>query len=231
MNGRRAAVALAVTGLLVVAFAAGVVVAANGAKSWINPDVGLTAEEVRAAHEANSAAFWDRYAAWIAEINSGGRDPRSYPVTEGLATADDPPSTLSEAVRRAELIVAGEVTGVEFRPSADTVVRVRVSDVARGSAGASVDVVLPVALMPQDDKTWSPAIVAMDAYPMLYAGERVVLFLSTEPATGGLVTPQPWTGVYRVQNGRARAIPGSRLAPIVDGMTMEALLEEVKALD
>lgn len=160
------------------------------------------------------------------EQNSSGRDPRSYPVTEGLATPADAPTTLAEAERLAAMVIAGEVADVEFRGSADTVVTITVNKVAKGAPGNSIEVLLPVSLQPADDVTWAPTIVQTEAVPMMYPGEEVVLFLNAEPGSE-LVTPQPWTGIYRVQDATLRALPGNNLAVRVNGLTIAEFFSDI----
>ena len=231
MNRRRGAAAAAVIGLMVLAFTVGTAVATGNLKVFSNPDVGLTAEEVQARHQANSDAFWTRYADWVDEQNASGRDPRTYNVTQSLASIVDPPPTLSEAHRRADAVFVGRVDRVQFRASADTVVSITASEVAKGDERAVFEVLLPVALMPQDDETWSPAIEVVEGIPMLYPGDEVVIFASREPAAPNLVTPQPWTGVYHVRDGVVRAIPGNRLAARVDGTAVAEFLDMVREIN
>lgn len=229
MNMRRTAFPLIAGAIATVAFAAGVVIAGDAYKRWTNPDEGRSPEEVLAAQDANSKAFWARYTTWLENENELGVDPSTYPTTEAMVSTDDPAPTLGEAAKQADLIIMGDVVSLQFRATADSVAKISITDIAKGGAGQTVDVLLPNALMPADELTWTPVLSVVPAMPVLYPGDQVVLFLASDPASdGGMLSPLPWSGTYKINEGTVVPIEGNRFAAAVDDWTLAELMDAVR---
>jgi hypothetical protein len=215
-----------VTVLCLGTFTAGV--AAGNLKVWADPDEGRTPDEVRDAQQANSDAFWNRYTEWVRDQNATGRDPKTYPVLESLATAAQPPLTLDDSVAAADLVVVGEVGTLEFRETADAIVSIRVDETLKGDAVQSVNVVTPSHLMPQDGESWDPAVVEVPAFPTLYPGDRVVLFLQRTLSDPDTFTPQPWTGIYRNDEGNLIPAPDGPFVETLRDTSVDDFVDDVK---
>ena len=197
-------------------FAAGGVIAGVGAKTWANPDIGRSPQEVERLQKENTDAFWARYAGWVDEQNQKQIDPRAYKVTEIMASTGAPAANLSEAVRTADLTIVGIVKSVQFRATADSVVEIQVTETLRGtSASATIQVVQLNSLVP--DRTWSSATIGVvEATPMLYPEDRVVLILHKDLSYPGAFNVQLWTGTYRETQGQLRAVVGNPFAATVE---------------
>jgi hypothetical protein len=215
--------------LLAIGLIAGAAFGASDWKTiWTDPNEGLSYEDRLEEQQANSEAFWRRYAAWLEVETEKGRDPSAYPATGMLATFPDPAPRLSDAISLAKLVVVGEVSRVSFNASGYVVAEVSVVDVPKGEPIDVIEVALPSRLMPQDDDTWAPVLVEAEAIPTLNLKDSVVLFLDESPVTAGSYEPLPWTGVYRQEGTKLVAVPGNPFATVVEAMSADRLASTVR---
>ena len=207
-------------GLAAASFIAGLAFA-GPLKFWINPDLGRSEAERNAAQQANTDAYWKKYATWLAEEVAKHRDVHSYPVAEQTVSVANPAATLSDSIARATTIIEATVDSLEFRASADAVVHLTVTKSFKGDGRAAIEVVLPDGLFP--DENWDPVLGVVAAIPMLYPGDRVVLFLGPSGLDDGRFVPQAWTGTYRTLNGSLEGVVGNPFASQVEKLGLAAL--------
>jgi hypothetical protein len=191
-----------------------------------NPDDALTHTERIAAHEQNTARFWDRYKVWLAEQDMS--DLRAYPRDELLATVQEAAPTLADSAKRAQLIVSGRVDHVEFRPTPDVVLTVRVDEVLKGEPSIDqIKVIVPCMLQPSSD--WKNATISCaEALPLLYPGDVAILLLQSN-GDGETFGIQPWTGTYFTSGDSVRAVAGNPFQVTTELMSPDALKEFLRA--
>lgn len=227
-RSRWQAIAIALV-IAVGAFGAGWTVASNGNwKSVPDPDLGLSDAEREAAHDANSDAFWSRYAAWVKEIGPG-LDLKGIPITSLLALTADPAASLVDAVDRADLIVRGTIRGVEFLPTGYSRALLAVEDTKKGEEVATVTVASPCSLQPKGD--WSiDSIACAESMPMLYPGDEVILLLRDSGLGDGTFTVEPWSGTYWIRAGSVHPVDGNLFGPTVNQTSAGEFLESIGSI-
>ena len=204
-------------------------VAASGdSKVGRNPDLGLSDAERMAAHAANSAAFWKRYAAWVREVGPE-LDLGAIRVGESLALTAGPAASLVEAVDLAELIISGTVRNVEFLPTADSRASIAVDAIVKGQSAAVVRVASPCMLQPKEDWTID-SIGCAGGMPMLYPDDRVVLLLLDSGLGDGTFAVQPWTGTYWIREDGVHSVEGNPWAAAVDQKSLAELLTAMRSI-
>ena len=228
MDLRKIAGILAV--VAVCSFSLGAIVASAGnGKTWDDPDAAFQSDSERlAAQQKNTEAFWAKYADWLAKEVALNRDIRSYPVAGALATVGDPLPTLGEATRKADLVVNGVVQSVQFRASADAVVTLTVRSTLKGAEQSTVQIVIPNGLMPDSSRS-SASIVQVEAMPMLYPSDDVLLFLTADVLKPQTYNVLPWTGTYWNSNGKLRAVIGNPFARQIETASYSEIAAAVSA--
>lgn len=109
------------------------------------------------------------------------------------------------------------------------IVRVAVDETLKGKSGDAVEVILPNALMP-DDQWMNPRVGVVDAMPMIYAGDNVILLLVADPNTLGDFDVRPWTGTYIKVGERTRAVEGNPFSNAIEKLTLADLKEAIRAV-
>lgn len=199
--------------------------------SGANPDAGKPAAVVEAEHQQQWEAFQARYASWVTSAEVRALDPRSLPRGELAASWPPGPPSLNVAVKNAGQIVSGQVVDVEFQPDLSTLVTMDVTATAKGSPVTQAKFVQGGGLMPTED--WSGAkLVEGAAEPLLLRGDRAVVFLETIPTNkGDRVTIQPWSGLYKVTDGRITPVEGNNFGSTLRGKPEGEFLETVRRTD
>lgn len=190
-------------------------------------DTGLSDAQKQAAHAAMTKEFWAHYTTWLAEQDYAAH-LREYPVDDLLASVGAPAANLVEAAGKASLIVVGHVDSVDFRVTAtdfgavpDTQIRLIPERSLKGDRPSSFDIVTPCQLMPSPG--WQSARIAcVEAVPMLYPGDSVVLLLDPN-GDGRTFGIQPWTGLYWLNGGSVKAVAGNPFGPTTASMTADQL--------
>src|SRR5450759_1060860 len=202
MNVKRAtgvAVAVAAGTILVVA-----AVAIGGGKPIsTSSESGMTAEERDALHEAQFAAWQQKYEAWIADLDVSTLNLAKLPRKEQMVELKAPPATFAQSVTAADSVVRGKVTGI--RPTTEgTWVTMRVEKVlkAKGKPG-TVTFLQGSTFEPNTD--WTGAVILdSPGGPLLLPGDRALVFLTTHP-DGTLSLREP-AGMYLIDaKGTAHA--------------------------
>jgi hypothetical protein len=172
-----------------------------------------------------------RYEAWLAEINEIGFDVRDLPREElldyyiGQELRD-----LSSAVREADVIIAGRASEVTWRPG-HGVLAFEVDRRIKGGqyvTPPTVPIIQSGAPYPSPSFCFNMAVLHdYPPSPLLFPGDRAVLFLELEPT--GALDVQPWSGQYVVEGGRIKAVESNRFAEDVDGLTLDAFVRLIRS--
>jgi len=216
-------IAAAIVLIAVVAYAGGTYGAdAAGAKSAVDPDIGMSESARMAAHEQNSAAFWAHYDAWVRQVDAS--DLKAIHTEQLMASVQASADNLLDSVARADVVVLGRVTSVKFQPTADAVVQVQVDKRIKGSAGDVITLVVPWMLLPSKD--WKEVGIGyVEAVPVMYPGDSVILLLQSDPGHPGAFGVQPWSGLYQIADGSIHAVDGNPFAKEVQSMSEATLLD------
>ena len=166
-------------------------------KAAPNPEAGLTDSQREAIHAAAHA----RNAAYLANFVAQHRDPHSLPVV----WVDDwaaPPPTLQAAARAAQVIVLGQVLGVDFaeNPSGGLPIATTRVQVARAIKGQAPSVVSVTQLGGPVAQAQGGALAELSSDELVLPGDQVVLLL-TRPSAGGPLRTVTGGGVYFIRGG------------------------------
>lgn len=184
-----------------------------------DPYAGLTDAEKQAAHEANTAGYQQRYADWLERFVALDIDPGTLERLTFHGRSVEPRATLAEAVGDADLIVHGAAENIAFEfhhmyPLASVVFRVESS--LRGDAAPGETIVVRFAGGPHptsgDFRPDEAFLIYDEAAPLLLPGMEALLFLQRAegvPFKPGEYTPQNFTGVYLLEDGRTTALDGN----------------------
>jgi hypothetical protein len=165
--------------------------------------------EKDARQQRQIAASHEEYARWLEDFKVSGVDLRSLVWKEMEAYTRPPVSTIDEAVREAKLIVSGTATHVDFSATGigqpRAVVQFTVEEVLLGTADDTIEVTFTGGPM-RDGRSGEPVIGYHAHSPLLLSGDKAVLILiPSSPAYPGLLFPQGYTGVNKIQDGLIRA--------------------------
>jgi hypothetical protein len=167
-----------------------------------DPDAGLTDAERTAKYEQLEAEHRARFTAWLECLDFSKLDLELLP--RGGATVGYLPGepTLAAAVDRADAIVLANVAACTITPSGGVEITLDVQETLKGDP-ASTLVLTQGTIQPTED--WSGAVlVEYENAPMLFPGDRAVLFLQKDE-TGYYV--QSISGWYQVVDGKSEASP------------------------
>jgi hypothetical protein len=222
-------------GILVVAFglgAAGMIFAgANGAKSWVDPDAGLSHGEALHVHESLSKEFFERLPLWIEETAPKVGDLAKLERHPLNVSVSGPDASMDVAAESADLIVVGTVTAVQSRGSLDTLISFEVESVVKGPAtGKVVAIVVPGGIRPYPD--WDHVVLGYaESAPIPFVGDRLVLLLNQrdeEPATFGV---RHWTGLFAIDaDGSVSALALNPWAAEIDGSSLGEFVDQLGAV-
>jgi hypothetical protein len=101
-------------------------------------------------------------------------------------------------------------------------VTIAVSQVLKGQAGNTINVLQGGGLVPADDAAWASSdwhgvlIADIDCAPLLLPDDSVFLFLT--PWRQGF-EQESWTGAYYVRGGTIQALPFNPFASQVNGLS------------
>lgn len=145
------------------------------------------------------------YAAWVANLNVSAVNLNTLQHTWSTVDYSQGPLTSLAAARdAATVIVIGTVHGI-VPESQGTNVTITTSQWLKGQAAATLVVRQGSFLQPSTD---GQGIIIVDdpAEPLLLPGQSVVLLLQRQ--SDGSLTPEIYTGIFIVENGRLR-FPGT----------------------
>jgi hypothetical protein len=165
--------------------------------------------EKDARYQRQIATIHEDYARWLEDFQASGVDLRSLVWKEMEAYTRPPVSTIDQAVREAKLIVSGSATQVDFSATGigqpRTVVQFRVDEVLAGAADDTIEVTFTGGPM-RDGRSGETVIGYYADSPLLLPGdEAVLIFVPSSPAYPGLLFPQGYTGVNKIQDGLIQA--------------------------
>jgi hypothetical protein len=165
--------------------------------------------EKDARQQRQIAASQEDHARWLEHFKTKSVDLRSLPWKEMEAFTRPPVSTIDEAVQEAKLVVSGMATQVEFSATGigqtKAVVQFRVEEVLLGTAGDTIEVTFTGGPT-RYGRSGEPVIGYYAHSPLLLPGDEAVLILvPSSPAYPGMLFPQGYTGVNKVQDGQIRA--------------------------
>jgi hypothetical protein len=190
-----------------------------------NPEAGLSDAQRLALH-AEAHRRNDEY---LREFVAQHRDPRSLPHVR-VQSFGAPLPTLSGAVRKAEVILHGDVQEVTFAsslsggmPVANATVRVR--RVVKGHASGSVTVLQlggPVA------QGQGGGLAELDTDELILPGDEVILLLKQEASDRPYRTILG-AGVFFVRGERVRAEDSNPFKEDLNGKTVDSVLNVLQA--
>lgn len=174
-----------------------------------NADSSLPDNERKANIDAARSYSDTCYAAWFANLDISTIDFTT--VEKGGSDAlYTPPenTTLGAAVRDADLIVDATFDSIAFKdvPGSQLVVTMHITRTLKGSSPTTVKVIQTSQLAPQKD--WhTPILVEEWPAPLILPGDRLILFLKTQP--DGMFAVESFTGMYYVHPDNTVAALGN----------------------
>jgi hypothetical protein len=166
-------------------------------------------------------------AAWQANLDVSSLNLSSLPhLAPGQVDYQNPPyTTLSDAVKGAQVAVVAKVLSVE-EVQHHTIFNLQIGQTIKGSVGSSLVLVGQEELAPA---TLPPSGVAISGdittgFPL--PGDRIVVLGAVN---GGEITAEPYSGLYFLKNGMAAPLPANPFASSVDGVSETALLNDLAA--
>jgi hypothetical protein len=223
MKGRLRVALLTVTAAALL-IGAGVVVG-GGKPLPVNPDKGLTEDQVIQRQAQARAAFEDRLAAWFKNLDVAKLDLRSLPHAERLVSLEPPAATFADAVREASVVVTGTVSSIS--PQEDgTIVTLTVDATLKGATTSSVSFMQVSTLRPTAD--WSGTIIAdSPGTPLLLPGTQGE-FLLDDSGVGDLAL-QDVAGAYLFDANGVKTQPLNPFSQQLGGMTRDALVKATES--
>jgi hypothetical protein len=193
-----------------------------------NPEQGLTDQQIEALHAAERQQFDDHYAQWVSSLDVSTLPLSSLRHGKMTGVVMPPPQSMREAKAQSSVIAVGTVTRIKPDPEPfGTTVSFHVDRVVKGTPTSDIDIWQVSHLEPTSD--WAGVVIVdADWAPLLLPGDRAILFLSStkEP---GLYFVQQFTGMYRVQNGKVKGIPGNPFASSLDGKDESSVVSDITA--
>lgn len=190
-------------------------------------DVAVTSPAAVATGEPSTPSYrgdsyYQQYAEWLQSDYVKQLDPTSLLQKEHQRDLNMGSPTFEWAADHADLTVSGKVTDLRFVPDG-TLTTFKVDRTAKGGPKSTIYVMQTSYIAPEDNevgKTGNAVLLFDGVQPMLFEGDRAVLFL--EDLTGGLNPVQAeflgdslgsaliyhavrGAGQYRIQNGKIRA--------------------------
>lgn len=170
---------------------------------------------------------------YLRDFIASGADPRSLPRVLIPATAPVPES-LSEAVRRADVIVRGRVLSTSFAIPADDNVPLATSTVQvvetvkqrQSGVCARLSVLQRGGPVPQAN---GGGLAQLSTDELILAGDEVILLLQYREDLGGSYRPVPGAGTYFVSNGRVVPEHSNRFGATVVGQPTAAFMAALRA--
>lgn len=168
-----------------------------------------TTEERATAYTQGFQDFQTRRAEWIREFQRRGRDASQLPRVLRAASYVPPERTLSDALRRADLVVEGQITRVVHTPTGSIgtlriIAQRKISPEATALLGTPqpLEVDMSMGYSVEPDAGFSQCEGKLgygEPTPVLFPGARAVFLLQLTRATVPDVPPfypQNFTGVY-----------------------------------
>jgi hypothetical protein len=187
--------ALAVCAALAISIAA----AAASGKIPFNPWAALSDQQKQADVDKTHA----ENARYLDEFQAKHGDPRSLPVIK-ISTWAPASASVGAAAAEADLIVHGRVESVNFTsnptggmPEMDATVRI--TDVAKGSAGSTI--VVKQSGGPVAQPGGKGALVELEYEHLILPGDEVVLIMRLSPGSTSTYRPIYGPGALIVKNG------------------------------
>jgi hypothetical protein len=126
---------------------------------------------------------------------------------------------LQAAYAAAVVIVKGSVVGLQpEREPIGTKVTIRVSEVIKGSAASTVDIIQGSGL--EADPSWGePHLGEDEGDPLLMPGQSVILLLQNSGRPDGLLVAEYATGIYYLTSDGMQPLDANPFASTVSGVT------------
>lgn len=240
---------LIVAVVVVLCAGGGIAVAAiNDGGPGPDPDANLSAAERDAKYQSLQAGYDVRYAAWLQSDAARSLDLSTLKHEATMAVYPPGAENLDDAVDAADIAVEGTVTKTTFIPYG-TITEFTVNQVPKGDVTGTIMVLQQGSALYAHGKNFEePYIGDGDAQPLLIEGDQAVLLL--DPATPQaqamvseasarygaqsitsatpLYTIQPYSGQYKVEQGKVKTVKGSKVKD-VEGKSKKELVDRIAA--
>lgn len=200
-----------------------------------------TTEERATAYTQGFQDHQTRRTAWIREFQRRGRDAATLPRSLRAASYAPPEPTLYDALRRADLVIEGEVTRVVHDPVV-SIGTVRITSLQKVSPAAvallgttrpaEVTISMQYSVEPGPDYSQcGGTLVYGEPTPVLFPGARAIflLRLTLSPVPGPPFYPQNSTGVCEIgANDTILTVDGNPFGNQARAYTPAGLLARVE---
>ena len=180
----------------------------------------LTGQSTSVPSSRGLDAFEARYAQWLDGLDLAAINWATLPRDSLIGGSRlPPPQSLQAAYAAAVVIVKGSVVGLQpEREPIGTKVTIRVSEVIKGSAASTVDIIQGSGL--EADPSWGePHLGEDEGDPLLMPGQSVILLLQNSGRPDGLLVAEYATGIYYLTSDGMQPLDANPFASTVSGVT------------
>jgi hypothetical protein len=193
------------------------------------PADGLSDAQRNALYQQQMLAYSTHLGTWLRSLDLATINLRALPRVDLDAYLIPERPTLQDAVRSADVIVAGQVSTIQPTPDGLTTVTLNVSQTVKGVPSPEILLHQNGGLQPTQDWTGVYCILQNPGEQLLLPGDNVVLLLQFSTKFGYSI--QGVSGFYMVQGGVIAADSLNTWGTSVNGLTENAFVAELRAAE